>query len=491
MMSEAIEGGALAAPAQHRGASVHFSLRECLLLFVLAAVQFTHIVDFMIIMPLGSRFINEGPLGNALHQAGLLLMQGSPMTRAAFAGHFLTAAQGDGLRMTTTQFGFVVSAYTISAGLASLLAARFLDRFDRKGALLFLFAGFSIGTVLCGVATTYLQLLLARAVAGAFGGVCAANVLAIIGDVFHDVRRGTATGVVMSAFSIAAIAGVPLGLYLSAWLGWRAPFLVLGGLGAAVTLLAAWVLPSLRGHLGHAEAAQSTWEVATDPNHLRAFVLMFALVSSSFLIGPYLPTFLVANVGLTESDLPLMYLAGGIVTLGTLTAVGWLADRYGKLLLFRILALSTMVPLFLVTVLPHGLHLVLVLTVTTVMFVTTSGRMVPGMALITNSSTPQVRGSFMSFNSAVQQLGAGLAAVVGGLLLGKAEDGRITGFPVVGVLACVAALASVYLAGRLRTAPGGTSAPDAEAVEAPEPEPPSEAPESENIRLAPGVTENL
>src|SRR5262249_42663256 len=161
-----------------------------LLLLVLAAVQFVHIVDFMIVMPLGSRFINAGEAA---------------------------------LRLTTQQFGLVVSAYTLSAGAASLFAARFLDRFDRKAALLVLFAGFTLGAVLCAAATSYPLLLAARAVAGAFGGVCAANVLAIVGDACPDVRRGRATGVIMSAFSVASIAGVPAGLYLAELSGWRAP----------------------------------------------------------------------------------------------------------------------------------------------------------------------------------------------------------------------------------------------------------------------------
>ncbi len=433
-MTELNNGDAEAQPSGEGPAASRLSRQEWLLLLVLASVQFTHIVDFMIIMPLGSRFIN------------------------APAGEVGT------LHMSTQQFGLVVSAYTLSAGLASLFAARFLDRFDRKTALLVLFAGFSLGTLLCAAATTYSLLLAARALAGAFGGVCAANVLAIVGDVFPDSRRGRATGVIMSAFSIASIAGVPLGLYLAELLGWRAPFIVLGVLSSQILILAACVLPPLRGHFGHHHMAIKTWKVAIDPNHLRAFALMASLVGSSFLVIPYLATAMVANVGLSEEDLKYIYLFGGLTTLLTLSVIGRLADRLGKLPVFRVMALSTCVPLMLITMLPAGLSMVLVLLVTTWLFVTTSGRMVPGMALITNSSVPSVRGSFMSLNSAVQQLGAGLAAWIGGLLLSKGADGRLLGYPLVGLLSCGSALVSVYLAGRLRPAAGGGSAPDAEAV---------------------------
>jgi predicted MFS family arabinose efflux permease len=437
MMAEASNGDAPPHPARRGAASPRLSAGEWLLLLVLAAVLFAHIVDFMIIMPLGSRFINNA--------------EGEP-------------GQAGTLHLTTQQFGLVVSAYTLSAGAASLLAARFLDRFDRKTALLGLFAGFTVGTLLCAAATSYPLLLAARAVAGAFGGVCAANVLAIVGDAFPDARRGTATGVVMSAFSVASIAGVPIGLYLAEWLGWRAPFAVLGALSGAVLGLAAWVLPPLRGHLGRRRSPVRAWAVATDPNHVRAYALMASLVGSSFLVIPYLAAYMVANVGLREGDLKFIYLYGGLTTLLTLTLIGRLADRLGKLPVFRVLALATTVPLFLITVLPPGLSLTLVLAVTTLMFVATSGRMVPGMALITNSSAPRVRGSFMSLNSAVQQMGAGLASWVGGQLLDKGEGGRLTGYPLVGLLACAAALASVYLAGRLRPAPGGAAAPDTAAV---------------------------
>jgi predicted MFS family arabinose efflux permease len=450
--------------------------RELLLLLVLAAVQFTHIVDFMIIMPLGPVF---------RHEMGL-----SPL-----------------------QFGSVVSAYTISAGVAGLLAARFLDRFDRKTALLALYAGFTAGTLLCAAAPDFPLLLAARTVAGAFGGVVAALVLAIVGDAFPDARRGTAMGVVMSAFSVASIAGVPLGLQLAELNGWRSTFIVLGGLSAGVLALAAVVLPPLRGHLGRGQHRPvSTWAVLLHPNHLRAFALTCALVFSSFMLGPYLATFLEANVGLRQTELKYMYLCGGLATLVTMTWFGRLADRFGKLRVFRILALVTLVPIVLMTNLPPGLALGLVLTVTTVFMITASGRMVPAMALITASSAPAYRGSFMSLNAAVQQIAAGLATWVAGLLLHEnkaatvattvallgAPHGQgpllaasslvpessapLVGYPLVGLLAFGATLASVVLAGRLRKAAGGDLAPDSRAIAVETDSPPPARPASDGPR---------
>jgi predicted MFS family arabinose efflux permease len=427
MISESSQTEAEAC-AQTRGAWLTF--HELLLLLILAAVQFTHIVDFTIIMPLGPVFSRE-------------------------------------MGLTPLQFGAVVAAYTISAGIAGLLAARFLDRFDRKSALLVLYAGFIAGTLLCAVAPNFLLLLVARTVAGAFGGVVASVVFAIVGDAFPDTRRGTAMGVVLSAFAVASFAGVPLGLFLAEQKGWSSVFAVLGGVSTGVLVVAIVVLPPLRGHLKQGQVPiANAWAVLTDANHLRAFALTSVLILSSFMLGPYLATFLVYNVGVQQEDLKFMYVCGGLATLVTMTVFGRLADRFGKLFVFRTLATFTLVPIVIVTNLPAGLTLPLVLTVTTVFMVTTSGRWVPAMALVAGCAAPAYRGSFMSFNSAVQQIAAGLATAIAGFILDEHQDHLLTGFPLVGLLTCVATIASVYLAGRLRKDPGGELAPDSSAISA-------------------------
>jgi predicted MFS family arabinose efflux permease len=412
------------------GDSLRLTAAEWGLLLVLASMQFTHIVDFMIIMPLGPEYMKE-------------------------------------MGLSPEQFGRMVSAYTISAGVASLFAARFLDRFDRKTALLWLYGGFTVGTLLCAAAPTYTLLLAARTVAGAFGGVTAATVLAIVGDAFPHSRRGTAMGVLMYGFSLATVAGLPMGLVLAEHFGWQAPFIGLGILSAGMLTLAAILLPSFRGHLaGEPLENESTLAVAFEPNHIRAFLLMLALVSSSFLVAPFVATYLEFNVGLAKESLKYVYLCGGLTTMLTLTLFGKLSDRYGKLRVFWIAGFACVVPFLWIPNLPRDTPMFVVLLATTAMFVFTSGRMVPAMALITNSAAPRVRGSFMSLNSAVQQFGAGLATWIGGLLLNKVEgqEGELIGYSKVGMLAAGAVVASVLLAGRLRPARGGALAPDAESV---------------------------
>ena len=374
---------------------LRLTAREWLLLAVLAAVQFNHIVDFMIIMPLGPVYNRE-------------------------------------MGVSMGQFGWVVAAYTISAAIANLVAAFFIDRFDRKRALLTCFTGFTAGTALCAVAPDYPLLLAARIVAGAFGGVAASLVMAIIGDVFSYARRGKATSVVMSAFSVAASAGLPLGLLCARTAGWHAPFALLAALSAAVLIFGIVVLPPLRGHLQHAagpapsarDRVGELYHLLIDANHRRAFALMITMMLTSFLVGPYIPTFLVQNVGLNEDNLMYIYLVGGLATILTTTPTGWLADRYGKLPLYRATALLTMIPVVLITVLPPGTGLWLVLAVTTGQMITMSARMVPAMAMITASAVPAERGSFMSLNTAIQHMTAGLAAALRRRAAGAAGQGR-------------------------------------------------------------------
>ncbi len=385
--------------------------RGWVLLLVLAGVQFTHIVDFMILLPLGPRCLRE-------------------------------------MAITPAQFSLLVSAYAFSAFASGLLAATVIDRYDRKRAVLVLYSGFALGTLACGLARSFPALLAARSASGAFGGILGAVILAVEGDVFPEDRRGLAMGVLMSAFSVATIVGVPAGLFLADDLGTGAPFLALAGLSAALLLVASWVLPPLRAHLhgGHRSAG---WQVLTRPEHLRAYLLMACLVLSTFTIVPFLATFLVTNVGWTEGQLRWLYLCGGGATLVTLSVFGRLADRFGKLPVFRILAVLTAVPMVILSNLGRA-PLVPVLVLTTAFMVFSSGRMVPAMALITSSSARAYRGSFMSINASVQQLTTALASLIAGVLVTQAGEGApLEGFPAVGAVSCLAIAASLFLAGRL------------------------------------------
>jgi predicted MFS family arabinose efflux permease len=396
------------------------------LLLLLAAVQFTNILDFVIIMPL------------------------APLAKRDFG-------------ITSDQFGHIVAAYGLAAFVSTLVSARFLDRFGRKAVLLTAYLGFTVSTLLCGLAPTYELLVAARAVAGLFGGVVGAAVYAIIGDVFADYRRGTATGVVMSAFAVASIVGVPVGLLLAEHFETGAPFVALAILSAGVWVGNLFVMPALREHLAKGHPHASMWQLASEPNHLLAFAFSVALVLGSFTVVPYIADSMVANSGQKMEHMKYVYLIAGGVTLFSTNLSGRLADRYGKRPVFRVAAVAAIVAALVVTNLPP-VPLWVAILVATGFMVATSARMVPAVALMTASAAPAVRGGFLSLNSAVQFAAMGLASWIGGSLIGQTEDGRLPGYPEVGLIAAASALVSLVLAGWLRSAEAPVPIPAGEKV---------------------------
>ena len=389
--------------------------RERWLLFTLAGIQFTHILDFMIMMPLGPQFTALFGISNA-------------------------------------QFGLLVSAYTLSAGFSGLMAATYIDRFGRKHLLLGMYSLFGLATLACALAPDYVWLMVARVAAGLFGGVLSALSQTIVADVIPFERRGRAMSVVMTSFSVSTVAGVPLGLFLAAHFNWHAPFV---GIAALVGLLAlgAWqTLPRLDAHLHHPERV-SVWrgigQVLAEPNHLKAFAVSGLMMFAGFTVIPYITIYLQSNAGMQASEVPWIYLCGGVATLLSARYFGRLTDRVGKVRMFQRLALAVTVPLM-ATTLSQGLPLWGLLAISTLFFTVMSGRMIPGMAMISSAALPRLRGTFMTLNSAVQSASMGLAALVAGLIIGRDAQGQLTLYWVAGLLGVVASLLSVWLAGHLR-----------------------------------------
>jgi predicted MFS family arabinose efflux permease len=326
---------------------------------------------------------------------------------------------------------------------------------DRKQALLGLYSGFTLGTLFCALAPTYHLLVAARVIAGAFGGVGGALILAIVGDVVPEERRGAAMGLVMSAFSVASICGVPLGLFLASHFDWHVPFFALAGLSTVVLGVAAWVIPSLRGHLAEAGDQDTRGRILVmlrRPNHRIAFLFTGVLTCAGFVIFPYISNYMVANVGLTEKQLPLIYLFGGLCTIFSMNWIGRWADRAGKRRVFTLVSLSTAVPILTLTNLPR-VPVVAAIATSTLFMVCMSGRMVPAMALLTASIESRHRGGFMSLNSSVQQFAAGLAAYASGHIMDQAPNGEITRFSVIGGLSVACAFTCIYLARHLHAPP--------------------------------------
>ncbi|TWU17712.1 Purine efflux pump PbuE [Novipirellula galeiformis] len=396
------------------------SYNERWILFVLATVQFITIVDFMIVMPLGPQLMRV-------------------------------------LHIDPAAFGLIVSSYTLAAGAAGLVASATVDRFSRKSAFLVLYAGFILGTLLCGFAPNYGTLVFARVLTGAFGGILGGLSMAIIGDVFPDHRRGRATGALMTGFAIASVVGVPFGLVIGNHFGWNMTFIALGLLGTPIFFMAAYALPTLDAHFGeaHVSPLESLRRTFTVGNHLNAFALIIALTCSGFLIFPYVSAYYVGNIGMSESQLPWVYIVGGGLTFVASPLVGRWADRAGKLFVFRVIAPLSAGLMFAITHLGSG-EIILAVAVFGALMVCNVGRMIPAMAMITASVAPRNRGAFLSANSSVQHLFGGIGAYVGGLMVSQAGEGApLEGFGTVGWLAAGIGLISVWLAGRLRSGEQG------------------------------------
>jgi predicted MFS family arabinose efflux permease len=410
---------------------------------VLVAIYFTHMVDFVIIMPLGGRLMDE-------------------------------------LKIGTEAFGYIIAAYAFAAGLASLAASLVLDRFDRKSVLLAMYAGFALSTLFCGLAWSYGSLLVARVLAGVFGGLSAVTIMTMVGDLFPPEKRGRVTGAITSAFAVASIAGLPLGLVLAEWAGWGMPFVVLGGLSGVVWAVAAVRLPPVRGHITAERRTLAEFRaVASNRNNQRAFAFCFFLVLGTFTVASFLAPYLRALNGWGEAELAWVYFAGGLFTLVGMQVVGHLADRLPRLPLFRVLGTAALVMGLVVTNLPQTPLWVAALALSAFM-VCASGRIVPAQAMMLGVPEPRHRGAFMSLNTAVQHLGTAAAPVLAGWMITKTDGGKLEGYPWVGVAGAVAAVVALVLAGTLRTAPVSAAVAATPPVPNPGPEPqPEVEPERE------------
>lgn len=388
--------------------------RENLLLAALAAIQFIHIVDFMIMMPLGDR---------------------------------LTEIFGIG----PSEFALLVASYTLTSGVVSFIAAFFIDRLDRKMVLIPAFMGLLLGTFATGFATTYELLLTARIATGAFGGILSGLVLAIIGDVIPNDRRGAAMGVLMAAFSAAATVGVPLGLYLANTWDWHMPFIALGVFGIVLLAYASWAVPRLNGHMVSGVTRQSPWvgvrHAFTKINQLKALGLIVFLVFGQFTVIPFIAPYMEANVGLSGNEVALMYFLGGLATVFTAPLTGRLSDRFGRTKVFSVALLVSIVPLYLMTNLQSS-GLVHVYSISVLFFIFISGRMIPATTMVTSSVPAHERGSFMSITTSLRELAGATGTLVAGAVvvnIGDSENALYEHYEIVGYIAIAASLVALLI----------------------------------------------
>jgi len=391
-------------------APVPFTGYQKFMVAVLAFLQFTIVLDFMILSPLGAFLMRD-------------------------------------LHIPAARFGIVVSVYAFSAGASGLLAAGFADRFDRKRLLLFFYAGFVLGTLLCSLAPTYSFLLFARMVTGLFGGVIGSISFAIIADLFPLAARGRVMGVVQTAFAASQVMGLPLGLYFANRWGWHAPFVMIVVVSVVVGVVIAAKMRPVTGHLGLQKPGGPFAHVlATVRNgtYLRTFGMTTLLVTGGFMLMPFGSAFGVHNMGIPLDKLPVLYMATGVCSIIAGPLVGRLSDRVGK---YPVFVGGTLLGVVMVLIYTRfGVTpLWIVIVANMILFVGITSRMISASALISAVPAPADRGAFMSVNASTQQIAGGLASFAAGLIVIEASDGRLLRYDILGDVVVVGMLITVFM----------------------------------------------
>lgn len=387
-----------------------FTRYQIFIVALLAFLQFTVVLDFMILSPLGALLLKE-------------------------------------FNITTAQFGLVVSAYAFSAGASGLLAAGFADKFDRKHLLLFFYAGFVTGTVLCGVGNSYYFLLAARIVTGLFGGVLASISFAIITDLFPMEVRGRVMGIVMTAFAASQVLGIPLGLFFSNHAGWQAPFWMIAGVSAVVGISIVYGMKPVKAHLeGRVHKHPFAHLIATisQPRYVYAFCSTALLATGGFMLMPFGSAFSVHNLGIPLEDLPVIYVATGVTSIAAGPVMGRLSDSIGKYRMFCVGSAMTAVMVLIYTHL--GLTPIAeVIAISAVLFVGISARMISSSALMSGVPDLKDRGAFMAINSSMQQLSGGLASLAAGFIVVQTPGGKLDRYPELGYVVIAATAFTVLM----------------------------------------------
>jgi DHA1 family inner membrane transport protein len=398
-----------------KGPQKELTAQEKSIVYILAAVQFCHMLDFVVLMPLGPTLMEYFSIG-------------------------------------PTKFATLVSSYNFSGAVAGVLLGTIADRFDRKKLLMLSITGFSVGTFLCGISHSFSQLLFFRIITGLFGGVSNSLVFAMTADIVPYARRGKAMGVIMSAFSAASVLGIPSALAISDKFGWQLSFIYIAILGFIVLAISFYKIPSLEHLISEARGLavlKNFARIITNKDYVIGHGFIFLVAMSMFVLIPFLSPIAVNNFGIATYELKYMYLVGGIVTIVTARIFGRWTDDKGASYVFTLLILTSIIPILVFTHAgPMNLFWYLVLSSAFMSLV--SGRMIPTMTIITHIPNDQDRGSFMGVVNAVRSLGSASATLIAGLIIHETAQGKLVGQDYAGYLSIFLIFISVLIARRIK-----------------------------------------
>jgi predicted MFS family arabinose efflux permease len=399
--------------AQHH--SDKFTSYQVLVIFLLAITQFTVVLDFMVMSPLGDMLMKS-------------------------------------MNLKTSQFGMAVSAYAFSAGISGLLTAGFADKFDRKKLLLFFYIGFIIGTLFCGLAHNYIMLIVARIITGLFGGVIGSISMAIVADLFPIQKRGRVMGFMQMGFGASQVLGIPISLYLANAWGWQSPFLMIVALATIVWLLVVIKLKPVTKHLSEKTEQNAVMHLfnTISQKHYRIGFLSTAILSiGGFMMMPWSSAFSINNLHITQHQLPIVFMVSGVSSLLIMPIMGRLSDTIDKFKIFSIASIMMIVMVLIYTNLtPVPFGYILLLNI--LFMIGMMSRMVPAMALTSGLPKMQDRGAFMSINASLQQIAGGVAAIVGGMIVvQKDKYSPLENYNILGYIISILSLISVLMVYRV------------------------------------------
>jgi predicted MFS family arabinose efflux permease len=391
-------------------ATGNFSGYQKFVVAVLAFLQFTIVLDFMMLSPLGALVMP------ALH-------------------------------IGPSRFGLVVSVYAFSAGASGFLTAGFADRFDRKKLLMVLYCGFVLGTLLCGLASTYPMLLAARMITGVFAGVVGSVSFAIVTDLFPLQMRGRVMGVIQTSFAASSVLGIPLALFLSNRWSWNAPFFMIA---AACALVGVVIHAGLRPVIAHLQLQSDRsplhhlLHTLAQPRYLQGFATTGLLSVGGFMLMPFVSAFNVSNIGIPLSRLPLLYFVTGLFSAVCGPLIGRASDSLGK---FRVFAAGSAITIVMAVIYTHlGVTpLWALIVISVVLNVGIFSRMIAASALISAVPAPADRGSYMSISSSLQQVAGGFASAIAGLIVVQTKEGPLLNFDVLGYILVVTTLITLTM----------------------------------------------
>lgn len=389
---------------------------ELFVVIILALTQFTVVLDFMVMSPLGD-----------------LLMKS--------------------MGLSTSQFGLCVSAYAFSAGISGLLTAGFADRFDRKKLLIFFYVGFIIGTLFCGLAENYVQLLIARIITGLFGGVIGSISMAIVTDLFVIEKRGRVISYLQMGFGASQVLGIPISLYLANLFGWASPFFMIVALAILVTFFILLKIKPVNEHLkiiSERKALVHLWHTLSKRRYRIGYLATSFLSLGGFMMMPWGSAFAINNLHVTPEQLPVLYMVSGVTALLIMPLIGKLCDRFDKFLIFTLASIFLSVVVIIYTNLePVAFWLVIVMNLGFIIGI--MSRMVPAVALSSALPEKQDRGAFMGINSSLQQIAGGFAAAFGGLIVvQKDKFSPLEHYNTLGYIIVLLSIMSIFLLYRIR-----------------------------------------